>query len=460
MRALSLLSRLALGTAAFAMLAMLAINASGQSLIRDTEIEEILREFSEPLISAAGLNKESVDIYIVNDPTLNAFVTRGQKVFFHTGIITEFDSPNQLKGVMAHEIGHISSGHLARSSDVGRSAYGTMIVAAAVGIAAMLAGEGGAGAAILGSSQQFASLDYLKYSRINESSADQAGAQFLEITDQSSEGLIEFFEKFRYQEVMSQSGRFPYFRSHPLSSSRIDSLREVVQESPAFGKKDTDQEIHKLTIAQAKLRGFIDPPQTTFINYPPEDISEAARIARSVAHFRNADLVNALREIESLIREFPDNPYNYELKGQILYESGKAEEALPALRKATALKPEAALLEMALGQALISTRPVGDLRAERLTEGVALLKSTLQKEPGNGTAWYLLSQAYSEQGNKPLAKYAVAEQAYAIGDLRRAQEFASRALEDLPKGTPDYRRANDISVITRANLQDSQSRRR
>jgi len=452
MRALTFLSRLAVSVAG---VAMVAATASGQSLIRDTEIEETLREFSEPLIAAAGLNKESVDIYIVNDPTLNAFVTRGQKVFFHTGIITEFETPNQLKGVMAHEIGHISSGHLARSSEIGKSAYGTMLIASALGIAAMLAGEGGAGAAILGSGQQFATLDYLKYSRINEASADQAGAAYLERTEQSGEGLIEFFEKFRYQEVMSQQGRFPYFRSHPLSSNRIDSLREVVEESPAFGKKDSAEDIHKLEIAQAKLRGFIDPPQTTFINYPPEDVSEGARLARSVAHFRNADLVNALREIDSLVEEFPENPYNYELKGQILYESGRAEKALPSLRKSLALKPDAPLFKIALAQALISTTPLKDEKARRLDESVKLLKSTLQSEPENGTAWYLLSQAYSELKKPALAKYATAEQAYAQGNLRRAQEFAVRALEDLPRDTPAYRRANDITVVSRASLQDA-----
>jgi len=442
------------------MLALTAASGHAQGLIRDTEIEEMLRDFADPLIVAAGLNTKSVDVYIVNDPTLNAFVTRGQKVFFHTGIITEFDSPNQLKGVMAHEVGHIAGGHLARSGDVGRSAYGTMLVAGALGLAAMLAGEGGAGAAILGSSTQFATLDYLRYTRINESSADQAGAQYLERTGQSGEGLIEFFEKFRYQEVMSQQNRFPYFRSHPLSSDRIDSLREVVAESPAFEAEDSAEDKHRLLIAQAKLNGFIDPPQTTFINYPEEDQSEAARLARSVAHYRAADLVNALRNIDSLLKEFPDNPYYHELKGQIYFESGRAEKALPSLREALRLKPGAPLLEMALGQALIATNPVlTDERKARLEEGENLLKSTLRTEPENGFAWYLLSETYGKQKRDSYAKYAVAEQAYVAGNMLRAQEFANRAMEGLSRDTAQYRRANDIATIARATSRENRRRR-
>lgn len=439
---------------AFLAAAVMTCTAMAQSLIRDTEIEAMMRDFSEPLIVAAGLNPDSVDIYIVNDNSLNAFVTRGQKVFFHTGILMEFKTPNQFKGVMAHEIGHISSGHLARSSDTNRSAYGTMLVAAGIGLAAILAGEGGAGAAILGSSQQFAVLDILRYTRINEAAADQAGAQYLERTGQSGKGLVEFFEKFRYQEVMSQAGRSPYFRSHPLSSERIDHLREVVDESPHRDAVDSEEDIYRLSIAQAKLRGFIDPPQTTFVNYPPSDMSEQARLARSVAHFRMADLRNALRLVDSLIAEFPQNPYYQELKGQILFESGRGEESLPALRKANALKPNAPLITMALGQALVATEDEA-----MVSEGIDHLKMTLHREPENGFAWYLLSQGYGYLGQEALAQYAVAEQAYARGDLRKASVFANRALQDMPRDTAQYRRANDIAIIANASLQDNRRRR-
>ncbi|WP_017930806.1 M48 family metalloprotease [Robiginitomaculum antarcticum] len=439
-------------TASFALL--LAGQALAQSLIRDTEIEETLREFGDPIIRAAGLNPKSVDIYIVNDPSLNAFVTRGQKVFFHTGILVEFETPNQLKGVMAHEVGHIASGHLARSSETQRSAYGTFLVAAGIGLAAILAGEGQAGAAILGSSQQFAVLDVLRYSRINESSADQAGANYLEISGQSGRGLIEFFEKFRYQEVMSEQGRFPYFRSHPLSSARIDNLREVVDESPYRDEIDSPEDIRRMQIMQAKLRGFIDPPQTTFTKFPSSDQSEAARLARAVAHFRAANLKEGLVSVDSLIEEFPDNPYYHELRGEILYKSGKARLAQPSLRNAIKLKSDAPLLKQALAQSLIDENST-----DGIIEAVDLLKDVLQAEPENGYSWYLLSQAYGYQNKKGLAQYAVAEQAYARGDLRRATSFAARAMEQIPRDTPQYRRANDIVVISDAQLAQDSKRR-
>ncbi len=429
-------------------------SAAAQSLIRDTEIEATLREFSDPIIRAAGLNTSSVDIYIVNDLSLNAFVTRGQKMFFHTGLILEAETPNQLKGVIAHETGHIAGGHLVRSDYGNRSAYGAMLIAAGIGIAAILAGEGSAGALILGGSQQFGVLEVLAYSRTNEAAADQYAAQYMERTKQSGKGLIQFFEKFRYQEVLSNARRYPYFRGHPLSSERIDSLREVVDESPYTYELDSPEDIAKLETAKAKLRGFLQAPQTVFTTYPHTDTSANAHYARAVAYFRSASLRSALKEMDALIAMEPNNPYYHELMGQILYESGKGSEAIAPMMRAVELKPDAPLFEIALAQALIESE-----EEEKLNEAIRLLKSALQKERGSSYAWYNLSQAYGRLGQEPLAKYAIAEQAFHMGDLQRARSFAQRAQEDLPRGQPQWRRASDIIVISDSQLANSKRRR-
>ncbi|MEP3890452.1 MAG: M48 family metalloprotease [Hellea sp.] len=433
---------------------MHAAPAFAQSLLRDTEIEETMRDYTTPILRAAGLSPSSVDIYLVNDPSLNAFVTRGQNIFLHSGIILRSDTPNQLKGVIAHEAGHIAGGHIVRSDYGNRSAYGAMLIAAGVGLAAILAGEGQAGALILGGSQQFGQIEALAYSRVNESAADQYAAQYMDQTGQSGQGLIDFFDQFRAQEVLSNARRYPYFRGHPLSSDRIDALREKVEESAYTHVKDTDKEQHRLEMAKAKLRGFLEGPQVVFSKYPPEDQSQPARYARSVAHYRAADLRNAVREIDSLIAEEPRNPYFHELKAQILYESGQREKAIAPARKALELKPNSPLLEVALAQSLLETTD----RAS-IDEAVALLKSALVVETGNSYAWYTLSRAYGELGQDALAKYAVAEQAYAVGDLQRARSFAQRAQEDLPRGDPQWRRASDIIVVSDAQLAKKRGRR-
>lgn len=422
-------------------------DVEAQSLLRDTEIETVLEEFTTPLLGAAGLNSDNVDIYIVNDPSLNAFVTRGQNIFLHSGLILQSDTPNQLKGVIAHEAGHIADGRIARNDYGNRSAYGAMLIAAGLGLAAILAGEGGAGALILGGSQQFGQFEALSYSRVGESVADQYAAQYLERTGQSGEGLIQFFEKFRYQEVFSIARRYPYFRSHPLSSDRIDNLREVVDESPHRDAIDPELDMKALAMIKAKLRGFLDAPQQVFRQYPETDQSDEARYARSVAYFKGADLRSAIREIDTLIADFPQNPFFYELKAQMLFESGKGSEAIAPARKALELLPDASLLQIALAQALLE-----DPDTSMTNKAIVLLKSALQNEPDNSSAWYYLSQAYGKLGNEPLAKYAIAEQAFAVGNLNRARSFAERAQRDMSPNTPQYRRAADIVVISNTQL--------
>ncbi|NNE58757.1 MAG: M48 family metallopeptidase [Hellea sp.] len=429
--------------------------AHGQALIRDTEIEETIRDFSVPLIRAAGLDPASVDLYIVNDGSLNAFVTRGQNIFFHTGLILEAKTPNQLKGVIAHEAGHIAGGHLVRSDQGNRSAYGSMLIAAGVGLAAILAGEGEAGALVLGGAPQFGALEVLAYTRVNESAADQYAAQYLERTGQSGKGLISFFEKFRYQEVLSNAKRYPYFRSHPLSSARIDGLREVVDESPYTDELDSAEDVYKLEMVQAKIRGFLESPQLVFSRYPASDTSDQARIARAVAHYQSASLSSAMIELDYLIESSPDNPYFHELRGEILYKSGKGEEAINHYRMALELRPNSPLMQIALAQAYLET---GD--KEDTQEAIQLLKFALLKEPKNSAAWYYLSQGYGNLNEEALAKYAIAEQSFAMGDYQRALSFAQRAQQDLRRDIPQWRRSSDIIVISETQLAKGKDRNR
>ncbi len=429
-------------------LCLFSVNSAyAQSLIRDTEIEEILRDFSEPLIRAGGLDPKAVDIYIVNDNSLNAFVTRGQNIFLHTGLILESHTPNQLKGVIAHEAGHIAGGHLVRSDYGQRSAYGSMLIAAGLGLAAILAGEGAAGSAIIAGAPQFGALEVLAYTRVNESAADQYAAQYLERTGQSGKGLIQFFEKFRYQEVLSNSKRRPYFRSHPLSSNRIDALREVVDESPYTDKPDSDEDIYKLEMTQAKLRGFLDGQQSVFSRFPLSDTSNPARYARAVAYYKGASLKSALKEVDALIETDSQNPYYHELKWQILYESGRGEESIGPINRAMELKPEAPLFKISAAQAYLNL-PANDQNHK----AVELLKSALITEPKNSAAWYYLSQAYGQQGKDSLAKYAIAEQSYAMSCYHRSMSFARRAQKGLERGTSQWRRASDIIAISETQL--------
>jgi predicted Zn-dependent protease len=416
----------------------------GVSIIRDTEIEAILHEEADPIFIAAGLDPKAVQIHIISDPQMNAFSTGGQQLFLNTGLILETKTPNELIGVIAHETGHIAGGHIARSGAMGRAAMTPMIVSLGLGVLAALAGAPDAAAALVFSSTYFGELSVLGYSREQESRADQAAATYLERAGESGRGLVEFFNNFRYQEVFDDEKRYPFFRDHPLSDDRIEALATRVAQQAHYGATDGAAAIARHAIMKAKLEGFLDGAGQTLTDYPPSDTTFPARYARAIALYRQTETEPALRAIDALIADQPDDPYLWELKGQVLFEAGRAREAEPAHRRSVELAPDAPLLQINLGQTLIA---VND--PTRLGEAIDHIRRALGLEPDNALAWRLLAEAYDARDQPGLARLAAAEQNFYLGQLLEARTFAFHARELLKKDSPEWRRATDIILASK-----------
>jgi predicted Zn-dependent protease len=420
----------------------------GPSLIRDTEIEEILHRDADPLFAAAGLDSSTVRILLVGDKSLNAFATQGLMLGLNTGLILQTETPNQLKGVIAHETGHLAGGHPSRSGEMMRAGLTPMILTMGLGVLAALAGAPDAGAVLMGNASYFGTLGALGYSRDQESRADQAAAGFLEATGQSGRGLVEFFDNFRYQEVFDQARRFAYFRSHPLSSERIETLRSRVERQQHYDSVDSPADLAEHQIMKAKLEGFLNP-QTALIKYKETDRGFPARYARAIAYYQLKEPDRALKLIDGLLVDHGDNPYLWELKGQILFEFNRVEQAEAPQRRSVELKPDAPLLRINLGQTLI-----GQKDPAKVEEGVLELKRALLNDSDNAVTWRLLAQAYDTQGKDGAARLATAEQYFSMGAPQEARVFAMRARELLTKDTPEWRRATDIVLASRPSNQD------
>lgn len=423
----------------------LAAPAAAQGLIRDAEIEGILRDYSDPIFEAAGLTPEDVDIYLINDPSLNAFVAGGAKVHFHTGLIIAAETPEQLKGVIAHETCHIACGHQITRSEAFEAGSNMSLISMGLGVLAIAAGAPDAGMALIASGPQFGMLTIFKHTRTEEASADQAAVKYLAATGQSAQGLVEFFDKFRYQELMSEGRRDPYFRSHPISSDRVANLRSRVAETASQARPQSEKSVEQLAIMKAKLIGFLQSPARVASKYPKTDKSIPARYARAIAAYRAVDIKAATEETDGLIALEPDNPYFHELKGQILFENGRIEESIPPHRKSVELAPDQPLLKVNLARSLTELST-----PEALTEAEGLLIDAIAQDRDNAFSWNQIARVYGKQGRIGDADLATAEEAYLLGDMRRANNFATRAARKLDMSTPNGRRASDISAITDA----------
>lgn len=423
--------------------AMLALSASAQGLIRDTEIEATLREWTNPILEVAGLVPEDVQIFIINDPSLNAFVANGQRIHMHTGLLIEAENAAQIKGVIGHETCHIACGHTVARLRAASVAMRPALVSIGLGILAMAAGEPGAGAALIGSSSQFAAMNFYVHTRAEEAAADAAAVKYLSALGQSPAGIVEFFENFRYQEVLSEAKRYPYFRSHPLASDRIRTARALAEATGLMDVAPTEREQKQYNMMRAKLIGFLDTPLKVRRLYPDTDKSVPARYARAISAFRNSDIQRALAEVDQLLAEDDQNPYFHELKGQILFESGETAASVAPHARSLEIMPDQPLFLINYARSLNARDLPGDTQ-----KAETALRDALVAEPDNAFAWAQLAITLEHQDRRAEAQLATAEAAYWVGDIVRANGFARRAVQSLEKGTITYRRADDILLIT------------
>ncbi len=444
-------TRLLAAAATGLMVLVAAGQATAQSMIRDTEIEGIIRGWADPVFVAMGLNPSDIEVLLVNDNDLNAFATRGRIMGVNTGLILRTKNPSELLGVMAHEAGHIKNRHTLRdgAQNAGKQ---PMFMTMALGALAIAAGAPDAGVALLGSSQYFGTIGALQYLQSQEGEADLTGARALERAGESGAGLVSFFENFRSQEVFSDARRYPYFRSHPLSSQRIESMRRFVQDQPHYSHRDSPERMAQHALILAKIHAFMDPPNQTLRSYPSTDTSLPGRYARAIAWYRDGQTDRALTAVDELIAGDETNPYFQELKGQVLFEEGRPVEAVTAHREAVRLAPDAPLLRVNLAHALIETNDPANL-----DEAISQLKHATVAEKDNTMAWRLLSQAYASKGMEGEARLASAELYFAAGAEKEAVQFALRARSMLQPTSIEWRRAMDIvlaSGATPADIQD------
>lgn len=409
-------------------------------LIRDAEIESIIRTYATPLFQAAGLSPQGIRLYLVQDRSLNAFVAGGLNMFINTGLLMQAEHPGQVIGVIAHETGHLSGGHLATRGTALEQTRGALIATYLLGIGAALAtGEGGVGAAVISGGQDIALRGLLQYTRAQESAADQAAVTLLQATGQSPRGLLEFMEKLQGQEVLLTDNQDPYLRTHPLTQERVTFLENALRQSPYADTPPSAELVAMHDRMRAKLIGFLQPLGQVLRIYPEDDTSLPARYARAIAYYRVPDIEQALGEIDGLLAEAPGDPYFRELKGQMLLEHGRVAEALPEYQAAANALPDAPQIRQALAKAQIQ---LDDREMDRAA--LSNLAETLRQEPNNSSAWRLAAVAHGRLGDQGMTALALAESALARGRFAEARDRANHAIGLLQENSASWLRAQDL----------------
>jgi len=411
--------------------------APQMTLLRDHEIEDILHRFSRPVFEQAGLSPQTVRFILVQNDALNAFVAGGQNIFIHTGLILETDTPDELIGVIAHETGHIASGHLFRTREAIEDVRMQALIAQVIGIATAIgarSGEAAMAATVAGTT--LAQQNILRHSRVQESSADQAGLRYLQDSQLPIEGLARFMEKLSSQELLPESQQSEYVRTHPLTRDRIDFLQDAIAKQRRPGTMPAEwNDLHARM--KAKLFGYLYPERAV----QDTGASVPARYGRAIALYRRSQTKAALAVLDQLIKEEPKNPWFLELKGQILFEGGRIEESIPPYARAVEQAPNAGLIRTAYAHALLESR---ENRTARTEQAAQELQRALRNEPRSAHIHRLLATAYGRQGKEGLSRVHLAEQAALRGDAPTARREATLAQRHLPEKSAAWLRAQDI----------------
>ena len=438
------------------MMTLSAEPALAQSVLRDAETEALLHELSAPLVSAAGMEPRNVDVVLVGDPSINAFVAGGQVIYINEGLIEEASSAAEVQGVIAHELGHITGGH-AINNGGSKAATGISLLSLILGGLAAAAGAGDAAIGVVMAGQQAALGQYLAFSREQESSADAAGASFLAKAGISGRGSLSFFRKLQnmeYRHGYTRNADSEFYSSHPMTADRIATLEGTYAVDPAWNRPFDPGTEARFQRVKAKLLGYVAEPGRTLQVYPVSNVSVPARYARAYAWHKQAFLDKAMVEANALLAGAPNDPYFLELKGQILLESGHPQDALTPLRRATELTSNQPLIATTFGHALLATEDPA-----QLAEAERVLKAAVQRDRENPFAWYELGVIYGQRGDLARARLASAEQQVLELNYPRALQSAETAEAGLPQGSPDWLRAQDIALQARAAIEQQKKRR-
>ncbi|WP_294610572.1 M48 family metalloprotease [uncultured Roseovarius sp.] len=420
----------------------LAAPARAITLLRDPDIEYALRELASPILRAAGLNPNRVDIMVIDDPNLNAFVVDADSIFIHSGLILRMKTPAMLQSVIAHEAAHIANGHLMRRPINARNARTAAGLGTALAVAAgAIAGSGEFAAGAAAGLQGAAMRSFFSHTRAEENAADQSGMRFMRGAGIDLNGSVEVMEIFRGQEALSANRQDAYARTHPLSRDRYRTIRQLAGTQTAAPAPDPLAN-YWFSRAKGKLSAFQRSPKWTLTRAGESGFQDIKLMRQAVAYHRQADLRRALPAIDGAVALRPKDPYLHELRGQILMESRQIKPAVAAYARATNLASGNALILGSYGRALLADG--------QLAKAQQFLEKSRARDGRDPRIMRDLAVTYAKQGNNGMASVLTAERYAMVGRLKDAKIHAKRATDLLPRGSAAWQRAQDVLSAAQA----------
>ncbi len=386
------------------------------NIIRDAEIENLLKDISKILIKDTELDKQELNFFIDNKKYINALVTPNKQFFFTTELLLKSKTVDDLAGVISHEVGHVIGGHFQKRQMALEKNSIVNFLSSILAVGAIAGGAYEAGSAILMGGKHLSTAKLLAFSRSQESLADQTAIRLLKNNGFSLQGIINVFEQIQRNERFKKFN--PYFLTHPLSSERIKNIRLNMDEQVT--KKYADLN-YRFNLAKAKLNGFFLKKEQLDSIYSDRGTIEFL-YANALNSYRIGKINNAITFIDKCIESDSMNPYFYELKGQIFFENGKFEKAINSFLIANSMLPSEKSFELFLAKSLYHS---GENKNRE--KSINLLLSYIKKDEFPIDAWHYLGLNYGKLNMLDYSSYAFAEKYVLINKIDNAKIHLNRA---------------------------------
>ena len=398
-------------------------NLAQAGVIRDTEIEDALLKIMRPMAEDAGLNPDQMRVRVVIDNNYNAFVAADNMIYMHSGLITEAESIVEVAGVLAHEIGHIASGHIPRRNEIMQSANLNSLLSAFAAIALSASGNPDAAVGVIAGGTDRSRRLILAQSRQDEGVADEWAIKLMEAQNLSLQPMADAMRKIGAQRSLPESRQSDYYLTHPASHERSAVFQDHVNQHEDHEMTTPGWMILAHQRMKTKLEGWTLPPKTV-LSTTFGDYSEEATYKRAIAFYRLSDYTAAIDAMTDLTAEHPNDPYYWEFFGDVYRTNGDADAAIDAYEKSIALigsDLNLGQINLSLGRALMMK---GD--ALSMMKAVKILEKAHQDEPQWAFVKRQLGIAYGKSGQYAAADLILAEEALILGNIDLAVRLAKR----------------------------------
>ncbi|QKX02289.1 M48 family metalloprotease [Wolbachia endosymbiont of Dirofilaria (Dirofilaria) immitis] len=406
-------------------------NTYSINIIGDSEVEAMVKELAQPLFSAAGVDSDQVKVFVVNDDSINAFIIDNNNIFIHLGLLRYSTEPYVLLSILAHEIAHISAGHILQMSGAIGCLQSMAMIGYMIGLISTIIINPQVTNAILLSGMALSSGLFFNYSQEQESTADRYALKYLDESGYDNSGMREVFGYFKSIECENTVG---YFHTHPLSSKRILAVQNYKVKNDI--KPILADKLLKFKRVVTKLDSFFSPIHVLSSKY--EGNSECVN---AIIHYRQGKIKEAIAIIDSLAQKSRSDPYLYELKAEMLYKAGNLSEAIRMYEESLKYLPEknSYLVKLALSHTLLL---YGDAK-----KAIFYLEQVASAEPNNAFIWKYLSVAYKRNANIAMYYFALTKKACIEGNLEQFTRYAELAIKTLPKGSPYLLQIEDMKQL-------------